>query len=156
MKVKSFKYLLTSISVLILVYHLINMFQFWPEIPERIAIHFTKGEPDNWGLKYFLLVIPLIGLFSWWLIGLLTKRPEKLNYINLTEKNREKQYTMAKKIMILMQNLLFIISIFANESLLRYAAGMENGVFNFFSLFLLAVILISLFFNLIWAATLKE
>ncbi|WP_207667451.1 hypothetical protein [Clostridium sp. 1xD42-85] len=121
------------------------MFIFWSEIPVRIAIYFTKGGADNWGSKYFLLAIPLIGLFVWWLIGLLTKRLEKLNYINLTEKNREKQYTMSKRIMILMQNLFFVISIFANESLLRYAEGMENGVFNFLSLFLLAVILVSLF-----------
>lgn len=155
-KVKSFKLLFTFISIAILVYHSINLFSFWPDIPDRIAIHFTKGEPDNWGSKYFVLVMPLIGLLIWSLLGLLTKNPEKLNYINLTEKNREKQYNMSKNMMIVIQNLVFISSILANESFVRYSVGIENNVFSILPLLLTAVMLLAVFFNLIWAIRLKE
>ncbi|MBM7602764.1 putative membrane protein [Metabacillus crassostreae] len=155
-KIKSFKFLLSFISVGILVYHLINLFLFWPDIPDRIAIHFTNGEPDNWGSKFFVLIMPIIGLLLWWLIGLFTKHPEKLNYINLTEKNREKQYNMSKKMMIFIQHLVLIISILANESFIRYSVGIENSVLNFFPLILTAIMLLAVFYNLIWAARLKE
>ncbi|MBP3951818.1 DUF1648 domain-containing protein [Halalkalibacter suaedae] len=155
-KVNSFKHLFTFISLVILAYHLINLFLFWPDIPDRIAIHSTKGEPDNWGSKYFVLVMPIIGLLIWWLLGLLTKNPEKLNYINLTEKNREQQYNMSKKIMVLIQNLVLISSILANESFVRYSVGIENNVFSFLPLLLTAVMLLAVFFNLIWAVRLKE
>ncbi|MFB9860016.1 DUF1648 domain-containing protein [Salinicoccus siamensis] len=156
MKVKSFKSVFYIISSIILVYHLVNLFLFWPNMPDRIAIHFTMGEPDNWGSKYFVLIMPTIGLLMWWLIGLLTKHPEKLNYINLTEKNREKQYNMSEKIMTLIQNLVLIASILANESLIRHAVGIENNVFNFLPLFLTGIMVLAVFYNLIWAARLKE
>lgn len=134
-KVKTIKLVLFSISGVVLIYHLVNLMLFWPEIPERIAIHFTGEEPDIWGTKNFLLIIPFPALLVWWLIGLLTKHPEKLNYINLTEKNREKQYNMASSVMLLTQNLSFIILILANESLLRNALEMENSILNFLSIF---------------------
>lgn len=120
-KGKSFKLLLGIVSLFVLAYHLINLLLIWPDIPNRIAIHFTNGEPDNWGSKYFLLVMPLIGVVSWWLIGLLTKHPDKLNYINLTKENREKQYKKTSKIMILNQNISLILFILGNEAFLRYA-----------------------------------
>ncbi|MBU5267245.1 DUF1648 domain-containing protein [Virgibacillus proomii] len=47
--VNSIKFLFTFVSVVILVYHLKNLLLFWPDIPDHIAIHFTNGEPDNWG-----------------------------------------------------------------------------------------------------------
>lgn len=100
--------------------------------------------------------MPLIGLLTWWLIGLLTRSPEKLNYINVTEKNQEKQYNMLKKIMILIQNLAFIIFILTNEAFIRYAVGIENSVFIFLTMLLLAVILLALFYNLIWTARLNK
>ncbi|TXC92719.1 DUF1648 domain-containing protein [Metabacillus litoralis] len=155
-KIKSFKFLLSFISMGILVYHLINLFLLWSDIPDRIAIHFTNDVPDNWGSKFFVLIMPIIGLLLWWLIGLFTKHPEKLNYINLTAKNREKQYNMSKNIMIFIQHLVLIISILANESFIRYSVGIENSVLNFLPLFLTAIMFLAVFYNLIWAARLKE
>ncbi|WP_158638474.1 DUF1648 domain-containing protein [Metabacillus litoralis] len=137
-------------------YHLINLFLLWSDIPDRIAIHFTNDVPDNWGSKFFVLIMPIIGLLLWWLIGLFTKHPEKLNYINLTAKNREKQYNMSKNIMIFIQHLVLIISILANESFIRYSVGIENSVLNFLPLFLTAIMFLAVFYNLIWAARLKE
>lgn len=152
---KRLKLVLGFISLFVFSYHLVNLFLFWEDIPNRIAIHFTNDEPDNWGTKYFLLIMPFIGVLTWWLIGLLTKRPDKLNYINLTEYNREKQYKKAKKIIILNQNLFFILFILANEAFLRYVIDKENSLFLFLPISLLVVALLSSFYHLIWAARLK-
>lgn len=154
-KGKSFKLLLGIVSLFVLAYHLINLLLIWPDIPNRIAIHFTNGEPDNWGSKYFLLVMPLIGVVSWWLIGLLTKHPDKLNYINLTKENREKQYKKTSKIMILNQNISLILFILGNEAFLRYAIDKENGLFIFLPIAILVISVLSFFYLLIWAAKLK-
>lgn len=154
-KDNSLKLVLGLVSLIMLVYHLINLFLFWSDIPNRIAIHFTNGEPDNWGSKYFLLIMPFIGVITWWLIGLLTKHPDKLNYINLSDKNCEEQYKKTSKILILNQNIYFIIFILTNEAFLRYATDRENDLFIFLPIALLVVSLLSFLYNLFWATRLK-
>lgn len=154
-KDNSLKLVLGLVSLIMLVYHLINLFLFWSDIPNRIAIHFTNGEPDNWGSKYFLLIMPFIGVITWWLIGLLTKHPDKLNYINLSDKNCEEQYKKTSKILILNQNIYFIIFILTNEAFLRYTTDRENDLFIFLPIALLVVSLLSFLYNLFWATRLK-
>lgn len=72
---------------------------------------------------------PVLGLLTWWLLGILTKNPAKFNYINLTEKNRDKQYEMSGKIMGIHQNIILIIFVLLNESFLRRAIGTDDSIF---------------------------
>jgi uncharacterized membrane protein len=128
----------------------------WPSLPDEIAIHFnTAGTPDGWGSKYFLIGLPIISVLLWFLIGFLTRNPEKMNYINLTEANKEIQYEKMKKVMLLIQHTSFIALILANESMLRNAAGLASEI-AFYSVFLfLAITVIAPFYLLVWSATLK-
>lgn len=155
MKMRYFKVTLFMISISILCYHIFNLFYFWADIPKRIAIHFTIDTPDNWGPKYFLYMMPILGIFIWFLIGLLVKNPEKLNYINLTEENKEIQFSRTGKVMIMIQNLSFISFILANEALLKYAVGIGSSLPFIISLTLLAICFIAPIYLLIWASTLK-
>ena len=155
MKMKHFKVTLVIISISILCYHIFQLFYLWADIPERIAIHFTNDAPDNWGPKYILYIMPILGIFIWFLIGLLVKKPEKLNYINLTEANKEIQFSRTGKVLILIQNLSFISFILANEALLRYSVGIDSSLPFIISLTLLAICFITPFYLLIWASTLK-
>jgi len=111
------------------------LFLLWTDVPGNIVIHFANGEPENWGSKYFLLIMPVIGLLIWWLLGELTKYPEKLNYINLTDENREIQYKMSCRVLWIIQNLSFITFILGNEAFLRYAIGDNDNTFFFLSIF---------------------
>lgn len=156
-KNKGWTKVLTFFAFIVLGYHIVHLILLWPSIPGRIAIHFTNGEPDNWGSKYVLLIMPVIGLVSWWLVGKLTKHPKKFNYINLTEKNRDKQYKMSRKIFTIHQNLILFIFIFGNESFFRKAVGGDNDDM-FFTLSIGSVILMLLviFYHVIWAARLKD
>lgn len=87
--------------------------------------------------------MPILGIFIWFLIGLLVERQEKLNYINLTEANKENQFSRTRIVMILIQNLSFMSIVLANEALLRYSVGMESNVPFATSLTLLALCLIA-------------
>lgn len=97
MRDKYFKTALLVISVIAFCYHSFHLFYLWSEIPIQIPIHFSNDTPDNWGSKYFLLLMPVIGLLISFLIGLLAKKPEKLNYVNLTEENKRTQFSRTKK-----------------------------------------------------------
>lgn len=152
---KTFKIILLIISISIFCYHFFNLVSLWTTIPERIAIHFTNDTPDNAGPKYILLIMPILSIFVWFLIGLLVKNPEKMNYVNLTEANKEIQFSRAEIVMIMVQHFSFLFFIFANEALLRNTVGMESNIPFVTSLTLLALCFIAPIYLLIWAATLK-
>ncbi|WP_163527209.1 DUF1648 domain-containing protein [Halobacillus ihumii] len=154
-KSKGWTKILTFFFVIVLGFHLIHLILLWPDIPDRIAIHFMNGDPGNGGAKWYLLIMPVIGVLTWWLLGRLTKYPEKLNYINLTEENRDRQYKMMRKTMEIMQNLVFLTFILANEAFLRDVLGAKNDIFFFLSIASLLLIPLGSFFNLVWAARLS-
>ena len=155
MRNKPFKITILIISIFIFCYHVFNLLSLWSTIPEGIAIHFTNVTADNWGSKYFLLIMPILSIFVWYLIGLLVKKPERMNYINLTEANKKIQFLRTEKVMILVQNFSFLFLILANEALLRNTVGMEASIPFGISLTFLALCLIARIYLLIWAATLK-
>lgn len=147
---------LMFLSISALVSHWIHIISVWTDIPDRIAIHFTNDEPDHWGSKYVLLVMPVIALLVWWLLGKLTKHPEKFNYIHLTDKNRNKQYKMAGNMMAIIQNLALLLFIFANEAFLRSAIRTDDDIFFILSIVSLVLMLLVILYNVIWAARLKD
>lgn len=155
MRNKPFKITILIISIFIFCYHVFNLFSLWPRIPDRIGIHFINDTANNWGSKYFLLIMPILSIFVWYLIGLLVKKPEKMNYINLTEANKEIQFSRTEKVMLLVQNFSFLFLIFANEAFLRSTVEMESNIPFIISLTLLALCFIAPMYLLIWAATLK-
>ncbi|MGE6753720.1 DUF1648 domain-containing protein [Rossellomorea sp. NPDC071047] len=150
------KLTLIIISTTILLYHTFHLFYLWSEIPNTIAIHFSKGEPDHWGSKYFLFIMPIVSILTWFLIGLLVKKPEKLNYVNLTEGKKKIQYVKAEKVMVLIQYMGAVTFLFANEAFLRNAVGMESRLPFSIALTLLCICFIAPIYHLFWAATLKN
>ncbi len=84
--------------------------------------------------------MPSISVLTWYLIGLLVKNPEKLNYINLTEENKEIQYSKSEKVTLLIQYVGSITFIFDNEALLRNSVEMRSIL-----PFSIAIVLLALF-----------
>ncbi len=156
MKIEPFKWTLIIISTTTLIYHAFHIFSLWSEIPNTIAIHFSKGEPDHWGSKYFLFLMPIVSILTWFLIGFLAKKPEKLNYIHLTEENKNRQYGKAERVLVLIQYLGSLIFVFANEAFLKDAVGMKSGLPYSITMVLLVICLVAPIYHLFWAATLKQ
>ncbi|CAN7527644.1 DUF1648 domain-containing protein [Rossellomorea sp. LjRoot5] len=155
MRTETFKWMLVIISITILIYHVFHLFSLWSEIPNTIPIHFSKGKPDHWGSRYFLFIMPAVSLVIWFLIGLVVKKPEKLNYVNLTEENRQLQYVKAEKGMVVIQYLGSLVFVCANEATLRNAVGMESSLPYSIAIMLLAICFFVPIYHLFWAAMLK-
>ncbi|WRP07441.1 DUF1648 domain-containing protein [Rossellomorea aquimaris] len=156
MRNEPLKLTLILISTTILFYHTFHLLYLWSEIPNTIAIHFNKGEPDHWGSKYILFIMPIVSVLTWLLIGLLVKKPENLNYVNLTEENKEIQYIKAKKVMLVIQYLGSLTFVSANEAALRNAVGMDSRLPFSIAVVLLCICFIAPIYHLFWAATLKN
>lgn len=156
MRNEPLKFTLILLSTTILLYHTFHFVYLWSEIPDTIPIHFSKGEPDQWGSKYFLFIMPIVSILTWFLIGLVANKPEKLNYVHLTEGNKKIQYVKAEKVMVLIQHMGAVTFLFANEAFLRNAVGMESRLPFSIALVLLAICFIAPIYHLFWAATLKN
>ncbi|NMH68251.1 DUF1648 domain-containing protein [Bacillus sp. RO3] len=92
---KPFHLMLMILSTYIFFYHVNHLVSLWPDIPYEIGIHYSDGQPDQLGSKSFLLVMPMISLLFWILMQMVVRRPDKLNYVYVTEKNKQLQYRKA-------------------------------------------------------------
>ncbi|QHE60455.1 DUF1648 domain-containing protein [Rossellomorea vietnamensis] len=147
---------LIIISMAILFYHFVHLFSLWSEIPSTIPIHFNSRAPDHWGSKYLLFIMPVVGIVLWFFMGLLARRPEKLNYVHLTEENKHIQYVKAEKLMVFIQYLCLMMFEFANEAFLRNAVGMDSSLPLSIALALMAICFLAPMYHMFWAATLKH
>lgn len=145
--------LLTAAALL---FHSVQLGVHLPDLPRNIPIHFTNTVPDKWGSKYFPFLLPVIGILSWRLIGLLKRRPEKLNYINLTEKNKKIQYERAVLFLVVIQNTILLIVLSANQDFLMQAAGREVSFYFYTAIGLMAALFFVCMYQLFWAALLRE
>jgi uncharacterized membrane protein len=69
--------------------------------PDIIPVHFgISGKPDNYGSKWVLIILPVLGIGSYLLLTTLNRYPHVFNYPGLiTEQNAEKQYAMATRML---------------------------------------------------------
>ncbi|AKA34393.1 DUF1648 domain-containing protein [Flagellimonas lutaonensis] len=85
--------------------HLITVLSFYATLPKTIPIHFNlMGEPDAYGHKSTLWIIPVLNLILYYgMTQLVTKlKPWKFNYpVRVTEKNAPRLYGMNIRMMVL-------------------------------------------------------
>lgn len=59
---------------------LLPFFYYW-QLPQRIPMHFgATGEPDNWGHRLTIFLLPLIALGLYVMMTLVGKRPGMMNF----------------------------------------------------------------------------
>lgn len=74
----------------------------WQQLPERIPTHFgLSGEPDAWGGKGTLVILPIVGLILYVSMMALARVPHIYNYpVTITERNAEAQYRLGRKLLL--------------------------------------------------------
>lgn len=110
--------------VFLLIYPLI----YFLEIPDTIPNHFNlQGEPDGYGSKNGIWILPGMGVFLYLLLGLFRNIPHVLNIpVEITPENAELQYRLVTRMLNWLSLLILLIS-----SILVYKqiqAGFENSM----------------------------
>lgn len=113
-------------------------------LPDEVPIHFNmKGEPDNWGSKYFIFILPLIALVPCGLMEMLERFPHMHNYPKrLNEQNAEAFYRNSVQTSNLMKNAILIIFSLILCDMVFAAKGIE--VFPPYFLFIFVIILVAI------------
>lgn len=89
-------------------------------LPNIIPIHFnTSGQPDGYGPKYTLFILPVTALIIYILLTQINKRPNIFNYTTkITAANALHQYTNGTKVIRYLKTfivvLFTVIFLFAN------------------------------------------
>lgn len=132
-----------SISVVVLVHSIVYLILKWTDLPETIPIHFDgRGNADGWGSRAFLLFMPLLSMFLFIGLSLLSKIPHKFNYPGpITPQNAAHQYRAAKSLLSWIKVELVILFGYLQWSIIQNAGGHSSGL----GIWLLPVTLVVVF-----------
>src|SRR4051794_9461330 len=69
-------------------------------LPDTIPVHFgASGQPDSYGKKATIFILPVTGLIIFMMMSIINKYPQVYNYpVKITAANAAKQYTNGTKI----------------------------------------------------------
>ena len=97
----SFQQMLNSLALVALIGFVIFFLLKWPGLPDPIPRHYNAaGEPDAYGSKYTLMILPLLAIAIYFTFNYLNQKPYIFNYpVKITEENAEQQYTLAMNMM---------------------------------------------------------
>jgi uncharacterized membrane protein len=74
------------------------LWRYWAVLPHTIPTHFNfAGQPDGWGGKGTLLILPIVSVFLFCTLTILQRFPQIYNYpVVITEANARQQYSLAR------------------------------------------------------------
>lgn len=100
-----FHKLIEIITLFILIIMIIYPFVMWNTLPSKIPAHYNAlGEIDRWGTKYELFVLPIVGVFLYGLMSLVSLFPSAWNIpVTVTRENRKRVYQTVKSLLVFMK-----------------------------------------------------
>jgi len=121
-----------SITLLILMwcYCIIN----YIDLPDTIATHFNgAGEPDDYGSKLTIWIIPIIGTVMYIGLFILNKHPHMHNYmVNITEKNALKNYQFSTRVLRIVNFLCVLLFAYVSFMMIQSAFGKQFNLGTWF------------------------
>jgi uncharacterized membrane protein len=104
------------------------------QLPEKLPTHFNAaGEPDGYGGKTSLFLLPATGFFMYILLTVLAAFPHIYNYpVSITPENAEVQYRLATRLMRILKTVILILFSFISWMSVRTATGNAAGLGKMF------------------------
>jgi uncharacterized membrane protein len=119
------------------------------KLPEIIPTHFNgAGEPDGYGSRSTLWILPLTSVFMYTLMTVLEAFPQIYNYpVEITEENAPAQYRIATRLIRILKTVIMVIFSFISFQTIRTATGGAAGLGKvFLPVFLLLTFGVVLFY----------
>jgi uncharacterized membrane protein len=129
----------------------------WSQLPDRIPHHFNlHGEPDRWGSKAMLLLLPALAALLFAGLTIANRFPHKFNYLwPITAENAERQYCLARTMMCFLKAEVIWLLTYLTWQAIRVGAG-EADMLNRVPLFgVLLLVLLTLIVYLVRARSIR-
>lgn len=134
--------LLDGLALATLIALLVLPFAYYGGLPDRIPIHFgLDGQPDKWGGKKTLLLLPAVGLVISVLLTLVNRHPHKFNYlVEITPENAERQYRNAMLMIRVLRLLILLLFLYITWAGVQTALSRAPGLGGAFAFVLVGAI----------------
>lgn len=121
-------------ALLLLIAFLVTAVAGWNALPERVPVHFgLDGQPDRWSSRATTLLGPAVALGIYVLLTALARVPHVFNYPwPITEANAARQYRIARRLLLVLSNLLVLLFFTIYGAIWATATGMRNGLPSWF------------------------
>lgn len=158
-KKKKIENVLLTLSIIGLSAMFIYVIFIWEHLPDTIPRHFNfKGEPDGFGGKGFILVLPFTGLGIFVLTTLLSRIPDAFYYqYNATKEQKKLLYNQGRIYIRLLQAEIVYFFLFGVWRTAQVALGKADGLGVFpLYIFLIVILGTSIYFAFRTNKVLKE
>jgi hypothetical protein len=105
-------------------------FYAFQKLPDIIPMHFNHlGEPDSFGKKMFVFILPVLLTFVYFLLGWASRTRTALNVpVKITDANRDYIYGQAHRMLVVLQlSIVIIFSILLYEIYTASLTGTALG-----------------------------
>lgn len=122
--------LLVASSAVILVAFVTPWIVGWGPLPDRVPMHYDAGGTvDRWGGRGSVYLLVAVAALTSFALLALTRIPNHYNYpFGITEENAERQYRMARRLVLLMANAVPSIFLYIYLATWRVATGHQPGL----------------------------
>lgn len=112
--------------VVLIVLPLINI----TSMPETIPVHFNAaGQPDGYGSRSTLFLLPVIGTFMYLMMTILEAFPHIYNFpVEITQENAPVQYRMATRLIRILKTVILAVFSFISFQTVKTATGGTAGL----------------------------
>ena len=140
--------ILEAISIVLLALLWVMVIVGYMNLPEIIPVHFNgAGDPDSYGDKNTLFLLPVIGSFIYFVLTLLNGKPHTFNYpVAITPQNAENQYRIAVRMMRAIKVSVLLVFCAIEYGSYRVAMGSQDGLGSWFIVFVFAIIFIPMIY----------
>ena len=131
---KTTDYLVEVLGGLGLIALIVLPIYYFGDLPEQIPKHYNaSGQPDSFGSRGSIWVLPVIGIVIYTGLSILNRFPHVFNYpVRVTRDNAARLYTIATSTMRAIKVIIVWSFAFINFRTIEIALGMETGLGKIF------------------------
>lgn len=129
-------------SVIVITAMILNVVFSYSILPDRFPQHFgAAGKPDAWGGKETLFFLPIITIFLYGMMTLISQYPHIYNYPwKLTEENIAAQYLNARTMIAWLKTGIVCVFSYLSWRSIQVALGKASGLgIGFLPIFLVII-----------------
>ena len=139
--------IIEALAAICLIYMIVQIIISYPSLAQSIPTHFgAGGNPDAWGDKSSLLIIPVVTIFLYVGLTVLNKYPHVFNYpVPITAQNATRQYQYAKSLLSTIKFTTSGLFLYIQLQTVYVAKQIQSGIGTYF----LVIIVIGSFIPII-------
>ena len=133
-KYQTIDYTVELLGIIGLICLIVIPIYFYNDLPDSLPIHFNiKGQPDAFGNKNSIWLLPSIGLFLYIGMTMLNRIPHLFNYsTKVTNENAEELYRNETRTIRLFKVIVVILFVYIDFRVIRIGLTKSTGLGIFF------------------------